>query len=63
MVYQQNTQKRKIGIVILGSTDTDVVLTYMRQIIVAIQSITRSPKAVPVPMSRPRRTKRSTSRH
>jgi hypothetical protein len=60
IVHQQNMQNRKIGLVILGATDSDTLLAHAPQIARAIQSITRPGKIVSVPVVVPRKTKRPT---
>jgi hypothetical protein len=60
IVHQQNMQKRQIGLVILGSTNNDALLTHASQIAQAIRSITRPGKIVSVPIVVPRKTKRPT---
>jgi predicted nuclease of predicted toxin-antitoxin system len=61
MVKQQNMQNRKVGVVVLGATDTAAVLPFSRQIIQAIQRTTKSPRIVLVPMepAQPVRPQRS----
>jgi hypothetical protein len=61
--HQQNMRGRKIGLVVLGTTDTDTLVANVMTIAQAIQSITTPGKIAVVPLTTPKRTTRNTTRH
>jgi predicted nuclease of predicted toxin-antitoxin system len=58
LVHQQNLQKLRVSIVILGSNKNEVCLAHAAQVVQAIQSVTGPGRVIPVRMALPEQTKR-----